>query len=153
MTSPVTIQTLSPDDRDAFTQMVHSYLTEILPNMDQPSQDQIAQSWRKDDRDAFTFHAADLIGFAVVRHLPASAREMSEFYIAPRHRRAGTGLHIARNIIARFPGRWQLGLVSGSTAARAFWQRVLEHHSVKRGPPLTPNQSGSLHFIERETLT
>jgi len=133
--------------------MVQTYLQEIAPQVAPPTKDRIAQVWLDPDQNAFTFHAPELCGFAIVRHLSDGSHEMSEFYIAPSHRRSGAGVSSARSIIAKYPGRWQLGIASGAQAARDFWLRVLEHHKTKRGPPLTPHQSGSLHFIQRETVT
>lgn len=133
--------------------MVQDYLAEIAPGLPSPAKERIARVWQDKDRYAFTFHTDALFGFALIRALPNAAWEMSEFYIAPSHRRRGFGRQAVADILRRCPGRWQLGLAKGSTGARDFWVNALSEYHIKRGPPLTPHQSGSLHFIVTETVT
>ena len=50
---------------------------------------------------------------------------LAEFWVAPEHRRGGTGAAFARSLFARFPGSWELTVLSGNTPALAFWRAVL----------------------------
>ena len=65
-------------------------------------------------------------GFALVRQREDGIFEMSEFYIHPEHRRIGIGAASARELFARFPGRWHLPEFKENTTAIAFWRRFLQ---------------------------
>ncbi|MFY9212991.1 MAG: GNAT family N-acetyltransferase [Aestuariivita sp.] len=153
MTRAPDIRPLAPADRAAFVALVSLYLAEIAPTLAPPATERIARSWSDPDRFAFTLHDGGLVGFALITRLANGTHEMSEFYIAPTHRKAGLGRAMVGAILPRFPGRWQLGLAKGSPGARDFWTRALADYPIKRGPPLTPNQSASLHFTVKETPT
>lgn len=143
---------LAPEDRDAFVAMVRDYLAEIAPGMPLPTADHIAQVWDDPAREALLIRErGGTQGFVLIRHLPGGAHEMSEFYIAHGARRSGLGTRAARSALTRHPGRWQLGVAKGSPHARPFWAGVIGPLArAHPGPPLTPNQSGSLHFIIKE---
>jgi predicted acetyltransferase len=83
--------------------------------------------WREPGRWPFWIKAQEAIaGFALVRKLDDGAFEMAEFYIRPEHRRSGIGAGSARELFARFPGRWHLSEFKENAAAIAFWRRVLQ---------------------------
>ena len=143
---------LTAGDQDAFTGMVRSYLAEIAPDLPAVTADRIATAWDDPAREALLIREGGATkGFALIRHLPDGTREVSEFYVTPDSRRAGLGTRAARAVLRRHPGRWQLGLARTAPAARAFWDHALAPLTrTHRGPPLTPHQSGSLHFTIEE---
>lgn len=147
------IRPLNPDAHSEFTAMVFTYLAEIAPDLPMPGMGSIASAWQDDTRVAFTLHSGDMIGFALITRLRDGTHEISEFYVAPDHRRAGIGARFAQDIVTRFPGRWRLGLAKGNPGARGFWMSALSSYTVRRGPPLTPHQTGSLHFTVKETCS
>jgi predicted acetyltransferase len=50
---------------------------------------------------------------------------LAEFWVAPEHRRGGTGAAFARSLFARFPGAWELTVLPANGRALAFWRAVL----------------------------
>jgi predicted acetyltransferase len=77
-------------------------------------------------------------GFALVRERANFAgdgvREISEFFVLRAYRRRGLGTRAARALLARFPGRWELAVLTWNPA-RAFWRRVVGRVAV--GPVVT----------------
>jgi predicted acetyltransferase len=70
------------------------------------------------------------IGFALVRFAPEdNAMQMAEFFILPAHRRGGSGLNFAHDLLARFPGPWKIRQIVANKGATAFWRRVAEPYS------------------------
>ena len=147
------IQPLAKADREIFAALVRTYLTEIAPSLDQTAQDCIASSWADPNKAVYAFLDGQMFGFAIIRRLDEEFHEMSEFYIDPAHRRRGIGRAAAIDVVRRHAGKWQLGIVSGSESAHAFWMEVFESYQPASSPPLTPHQSGSLHFTVTETVT
>lgn len=54
---------------------------------------------------------------------------MDEFFVLRKYRRRGVGDHVARALFDGRPGRWELGQLAGSTAARAFWRATLGRYT------------------------
>ncbi len=147
------VQPLATADCEIFASLVRLYLTEIAPSLDQTAQDRIASSWAAPNKEVYAFLDSQMFGFAIIRRLDEEFHEMSEFYIDRAHRRRGIGRAAAIEVVRRHPGEWQLGIVSESESAHAFWMAALKTHEVAPGPPLTAHQSGSLQFTVTETVT
>jgi predicted acetyltransferase len=70
-------------------------------------------------------------GFALVQEyssFPANTaptREIAEFFVMRKYRRRGVGTRLARELFARFPGRWEVAEMPQNVAAQAFWRRVI----------------------------
>ena len=143
---------LAPGDRDAFVGMVRAYVSEIGPDLPPVTAERMARASDDPAREALLIRdGGGTRGFVLIRRLPDGAHEMSEFYVVPGARRSGLGTQAARAALTRHPGRWRLGVAGGNVHARAFWTGVITPLArAHRGPPLTPNQSGSLHFIIKE---
>ena len=67
---------------------------------------------------------------------------MEEFFVLRRFRRSSVGLTVARLVIARYPGTWEVTQTPHNVGATAFWRRALapfafedlEHQDPKWGP-------------------
>lgn len=74
-------------------------------------------------------------GFALVRDRADFAgegvREISEFFVLRKYRRRGVGTRVARALFARFPGRWELAVLTWNPARR-FWRDVLRRVAIDR---------------------
>jgi predicted acetyltransferase len=83
--------------------------------------------WREAGRFPFwAITGGKRAGFALVRFANEyQAMQMAEFYIAPEHRRTGTGLDFARQLLRRYPGPWKIRQIASNTRAIAFWHRVV----------------------------
>jgi predicted acetyltransferase len=73
-----------------------------------------------------------LAGFIMTRRLDDGTREVSEFFVALRHRRHGIGQDAACQMFRRHPGPWQLAFDHASHPAAQFWPRVTA--SIADGP-------------------
>lgn len=52
-------------------------------------------------------------------------RNMAEFFVARKHRRHGVATEAVRQILAAYPGRWEVAVVARNPAAQAFWPRAI----------------------------
>jgi predicted acetyltransferase len=65
------------------------------------------------------------VGFALINAfshagLPVD-RNMGEFFVMRKHRRGGVASAAVREILTRYPGRWEVAVMERNTGARAFW--------------------------------
>jgi predicted acetyltransferase len=93
--------------------------------------------WRRDGRHHFIVRVNGRpAGFALVRELPAAdgvpTRQMAEFFVLRTYRRRGVGTRVARTLFARFPGRWELSVLTWNVGARPFWRGVIRRVAVGR---------------------
>lgn len=82
------------------------------------------------DRHALLILAGERpIGFALLNthsHRGGTVeRNMGEFFIARKHRRGGRGAEAVRQILALYPGRWEVAIAERNLAATAFWPRAI----------------------------
>ena len=52
-------------------------------------------------------------------------RTIGEFFVVRAVRRRGVGEHVARTLIERYPGRWEIAFQDSNRGAPQFWQRVV----------------------------
>ncbi|WP_416962286.1 GNAT family N-acetyltransferase [Streptomyces sp. Agncl-13] len=64
------------------------------------------------------------VGFAFVRGLGSDTRVLNSFFVVRGVRRAGVGLRAVRDVVARYPGDWEVAFQDGNPGAVAFWRRV-----------------------------
>ena len=69
------------------------------------------------------------VGFALINthsHRGGSVeRNMGEFFVARKYRRRGVAAEAVRQVMALYPGRWEVAVVERNTAAKAFWPRAI----------------------------
>jgi predicted acetyltransferase len=63
-------------------------------------------------------------GFAFVRTQPDAMRTMGDFFVVRAARRRRVGHDVARELLRRHPGRWEIGFQAGNTGAPEFWRRL-----------------------------
>ena len=71
-----------------------------------------------------------IAGFALVRRGSpldddAEASYVEEFFVLRKYRRRGVGAALARDVFARFPGRWQVAVLRNNLPAQAFWRATI----------------------------
>jgi predicted acetyltransferase len=70
-----------------------------------------------------------LAGFALIntrsRHSGRVEHNMAEFFVARKHRRRGVATEAVCQILARYPGHWEIAVAQRNLAARAFWPRAI----------------------------
>ena len=82
------------------------------------------------DRDVyFIRHDGALAGFVMTRELPTAEREMAEFFVMRRHRRAGVGSEAARRIFSLHRTAWVVAFDDANTEAANFWPSVVSRAS------------------------
>jgi predicted acetyltransferase len=80
--------------------------------------------WTEHDRHPFLIRVdGHIAGFAFVRS--GFPHDMAEFFVIRKHRRGGVGVQVARSVLSRFPGEWQVRQVAANTAAVAFWHAAI----------------------------
>lgn len=52
-------------------------------------------------------------------------RNMGEFFVARQFRRRGIGAEAVRQVLAAYPGRWEMAVVERNELAKAFWPRAI----------------------------
>jgi predicted acetyltransferase len=66
------------------------------------------------------------VGLSPFRHMPAEADViLAEFFLIHGSRGVGIGQHVARALVARYPGRWSLSAIHDNTRAIRFWRKTL----------------------------
>jgi predicted acetyltransferase len=91
--------------------------------------------WTRRGRHHFVIRVGGrLAGFALVSERAhfagAGVREISEFFVLRCYRRRGVGTHAARRLFARFPGRWELAVLTWNVGARRFWRGLVRRCAV-----------------------
>ena len=86
--------------------------------------------WREDDRWPLLIRVGERVaGFALINtHSHQGGRverNMAEFFVARKYRRGGVASAAVRQILARYPGRWEIAVVERNKAAQAFWPRAI----------------------------
>lgn len=64
------------------------------------------------------------LGLVLVRGLAGPVRVLNSFFVVRGARRSGVGLRIAREVIARHPGPWEIPFQDDNAVAVRFWRRV-----------------------------
>jgi predicted acetyltransferase len=91
----------------------------------------MAEYWRDPDRWPLLIRVdRRLAGFALInthshRDGGRVERNMGEFFVARKFRRGGVAIAAVQQVLARFPGRWEVAVVERNTAAKAFWPRAI----------------------------
>ncbi len=52
-------------------------------------------------------------------------RNMGEFFVLRKHRRAGLATRALAEVLRLYPGRWEIAVAERNTAAKAFWPRAI----------------------------
>jgi predicted acetyltransferase len=91
--------------------------------------------WRDPGHMAFLIRAeGNLAGFVLINDVSHAGRpvdrNMAEFFIVRKHRRAGLGTLAAHQIFSRYPGNWETAVARRNVAALAFWRRAVRQHPL-----------------------
>ncbi|MFZ1879348.1 MAG: GNAT family N-acetyltransferase [Gaiellaceae bacterium] len=63
-------------------------------------------------------------GFAFVTGLDTDLRHMGDFFVVRAVRRKGVGYRVARGLLDRHPGSWEIGFQGSNSGAPEFWRRL-----------------------------
>jgi predicted acetyltransferase len=90
----------------------------------------MADYWRDPDRHPLLIRVGDkLAGFALINshsHRGGQVeRNMAEFFVARKFRRHGVASEAVRQVLALYPGRWEVAVAERNAAAKAFWPRAI----------------------------
>lgn len=64
-------------------------------------------------------------GFAFVQGLSNEPRMIGDFFVVRAARRRRIGYDVARELLERHPGRWEIGFQERNAGAPEFWRRVV----------------------------
>ena len=93
--------------------------------------------WLEEKRYPYLFlFRESLVGFALINKvnwLPENdgAHSIAEFFVLKKYRRQGLGTVAAQYVINRFPGKWEIRILSENQPAIQFWRRVI--HDLTSG--------------------
>lgn len=74
---------------------------------------------------------------------------MEQFFIVKKYRRSGTGLALATHVVNSHPGPWEIGQMSGNTAARSFWRAAVERLSSGKFSEIEVTEGWWLGTVQR----
>ena len=69
------------------------------------------------------YHRAP-VGFAFVTGLSGGTKTIGDFFVVRSARRRRLGYDAASELLARHPGRWEIGFQAENSGAPEFWRRV-----------------------------
>ena len=146
MTEPsVTLEVAHPDQRATLDNLVQLYthdFSELWAGLPRGEVDESGRFppyphldlyWREEGRVPLLIRAGGaLAGFALLnRHghvAPTVERNMAEFFVLRKHRRAGIGTAAMHAILDRYPGLWETAIVRANSAALGFWRKAISTH-------------------------
>lgn len=94
---------------------------DLLPYWIEDSNECAALAFVRDEPVAFAF--AGLQTFPFRRHDTQYC--LAELWVAPEHRRDGTGRAFAHALFAQYPGTWELTVLPANARALQFWRAVI----------------------------
>lgn len=126
----VALRAVPPTDKLVIRKMLSTYLAELEVSQTYPY---FELYWSESGRHPLLISTNDQIaGFALVRPQTAAAgRELAEFYVLPEYRRRGIGQTAFRQLMAAFPGQWQVRVSGRNATAQQFWQAVVPESSLR----------------------
>lgn len=147
----VSLVLIMPREQAIFSSVLAPYFTEVAPGVPIDITERAKQMLHRQDVTAFWIRKGTArIGFALVLNLPDDRRELSEFSIAPKHRRQGLGQEAVNLLFQEFPGRWRMGISAYSKDAVGFWGTCLSIlpgvRDLRDGAPFTEHQTKSYTF-------
>ncbi len=92
-------------------------------------------SWNNHHYHAYLAYLNQLpVGFAVVNlnsqiDNNPNTRDIAEFFIMPKYRRAGIGKNVAIEIFNRYPGNWEVRQLPIAATARLFWIQTINNYT------------------------
>jgi predicted acetyltransferase len=95
------------------------------------------------------------VGFALVRGLAGQTRVLNSFFVVRGARRTGIGLSAVQEVVAKYPGPWEVAFQDDNAAAVRFWRCLAteiageawteERRPVPGRPSLPPDVWISFH--------
>lgn len=138
---------VGPKDRGVLVALLDEYLAELSGHRERPVGATKAKEYRHLDayfaepgRHAFFVSVrSEVAGFALIRGPESTGTgwQVAEFYVEPRHRRAGLGRWTMASIWDRFAGTWELQVHATNAPAVAFWE-ACARASSDGDPSITP---------------
>lgn len=106
----------------------------------------LPEYWREEGRVPLVIRVdGEAAGFALVNrhsHLGGTPDwNMAEFFVARKFRRRGVATEAVRQVLARYPGRWEVAVLALNAVAQAFWPRAIG--SAPNVSELTRHESDS----------
>ncbi|SES45578.1 Predicted acetyltransferase [Pedococcus cremeus] len=137
--SAVRVRRVGPDDRAVLERLWllfrHdlSRFTGTLPHPDGTFRSERLEAALTDAGwAAFLAHHGDSpVGFAFVRSLERQPFVLNSFFVVAGARRTGVGSQFVHEVLATFPGRWEVAFQEANTVAGHFWRAVAASHDPR----------------------
>jgi predicted acetyltransferase len=151
----VSVVAATPRDRSILASLLQLYLHDFTDFMTWDvgedgrfGEDPLQDCWSGSGRHPFLFRVGGrLAGFAIVDRGSRltgdpGVWDMGEFFVLRRYRHRGVGQRAARDLFARFPGRWEVRQLAANAGATAFWRAVIGRHTAGRFAELSSTETG-----------
>ena len=134
---PLTIDRVDLKQRAVLQSLMNMYLHEMSAFNEMAVDDDgnfeykhMSCYWVEPERHPFFVRVKGKIaGFVLVRDIDSisgdTIHSIAEFFILNTYRRLGIGEEIARIVLNRFPGKWQIAVQEENRVGRLFWKRVI----------------------------
>jgi predicted acetyltransferase len=115
----------------------------------------LAPYWTEPNRSAFLIRAdGQLGGFALIARGSRISGDpdvwdVAEFFVLKRYRRHGIGAAAASEIWRRFPGRWEVRVLTTNQPAQRFWQTAINEFTGAAIDPVALEQGGRQRLVFR----
>lgn len=141
--SSVIVEAARSEQRELLAHLLQLYLHDLSAvegwEVDESGSfgdDDLDGCWTDDRRHPFVIRAdGQVAGFAIVDQgsdvtTDPSVFDMAEFFVLRRWRRRGVGREAARQLLALFPGRWEVRPFPGYPPGEEFWRRVCHELAI-----------------------
>ncbi|HWE50011.1 MAG TPA: GNAT family N-acetyltransferase [Bryobacteraceae bacterium] len=91
--------------------------------------------WTEEGRHPFLIRVNGKLAGLVLVKKSGAVWDMAEFFVIRGCRRNGIGIYVAHQVWQRFPGAWEVRVMTENRAARQFWARAI---SAFAGEPVSP---------------
>lgn len=109
--------------------------------------------WKEATRHPFLVKVNDNpAGFVFVRQGSQisddeNVRDVAEFFIVRRHRRAGIGMRVAHEVWRKFAGKWEVRVMYKNQQAKKFWERAINEFTGEAIHPVSVERDGKLWYV------
>lgn len=128
---------------------------DLLPDGRYPVPPYLGSFWADPRCAPFLVHIDDnLAGFALVRAYSQltgdpAVHDILDFFIMRKYRGRGVGTLVARRILDRFGGRWEVREYERNRAAQTFWRRVIADYTEGRYTEFTWDDERHRGIVQR----
>ena len=86
--------------------------------------------WKEEKRHSYILKCnGELAGFVLQRYTEDNYNEIAEFFILHKYRKLGAGTFMAKEILKKYKGKWEIRTLLKNKRAQEFWRKVVKEVS------------------------